>query len=153
MPADPQPGSPDDWLRHARSDLALARSRKGRDVLYEHLCFHAQQAAEKAIKKGLNPPAAFFHAQEIAKQLKLPFYKLCVGVMLSGWKTVKQLSYMANGFHAIRTATEDGDTKEGVLPVGQITGLIHDEPTVAELMERMVAEAAKQQQKLDAHFA
>ena len=53
---------------------------------------------------------------------------------------------------AIRTATEDGDTKEGVLPVGQVMGLLHDEPTVAELMERMVAEAKKQQQKLDAHF-
>jgi hypothetical protein len=32
-------------------------------------------------------------------------------------------------------------------------GLLHDEPAVAELMDRMVAEAAKQQQKLDAHFA
>ena len=40
-----------------------------------------------------------------------------------------------------------------VLPVGQVMGLLHDEPTVAELMERMVAEAKKQQQKLDAHFA
>jgi len=76
-----------------------------------------------------------------------------VGVIASGWKTVKQLSYMANGFKAIRTATEEGDTKQGVLPVGQVTGLIHDIPTVAELMDRMVAEAKKQQQKLDAHFA
>jgi enoyl-[acyl-carrier protein] reductase II len=110
-------------------------------------------AAEKAIKKGLNLPAAFFNAQEIAKQLKMPFFKLFVGVLLSGWKNARQLAFMANGFHAIRTATEDGDTKQGVLPVGQVMGLLHDEPTVAELMERMVAEAKKQQQKLDAHFA
>jgi len=110
-------------------------------------------AAERAVKKGLNLPAAFFNAQDIAKQLKLPFFKLFIGVMLAGWKTAKQLAFMANGFHAIRVATEDGDTKEGVLPVGQVMGLLHDEPTVAELMERMAAEAQKQQQKLDAHFA
>jgi enoyl-[acyl-carrier protein] reductase II len=110
-------------------------------------------AAEKAIKKGLNLPAAFFNAQEIAKQMKMPFLKLFVGVLLSGWKNARQLAFLANAFHAIRTATEDGDTKRGVLPVGQVMGLLHDEPTVAELMERMVAEAKKQQQKLDAHFA
>lgn len=44
------PGSPADWLRHARSDLALARGRHDPEVLLETLCFHAQQAAEKAVK-------------------------------------------------------------------------------------------------------
>ena len=110
-------------------------------------------AAAKAIKRGLNLPAAFFNAQEISKQLGLPFYKLFIGVLMSGWKNARQLAFMANGFKAIRTATEDGDLKQGVLPVGQITGLIHDEPTVAELIEKMVAQAKQQQQKLDAHFA
>lgn len=46
-------GSPQDWLRYARSDLALARTRKSRVVLYQHLCFHAQQAAEKSLKAVL----------------------------------------------------------------------------------------------------
>lgn len=45
-----QAGSPSDWLRHAQSDLAIARARKSRRMLYEHQCFHAQQAAEKAVK-------------------------------------------------------------------------------------------------------
>ena len=45
-----EPGSPADWLRHARSDLAIAGARKSRQILYEHQCFHAQQAAEKAVK-------------------------------------------------------------------------------------------------------
>ena len=52
-PKAPAPGSPQDWLRHARSDLALARGRKSELILSEHLCFHAQQAAEKAIKAVL----------------------------------------------------------------------------------------------------
>jgi HEPN domain-containing protein len=42
---------PREWLRNARS--SLARCRAGRqlpEVLFEDLCFDAQQAAEKAIK-------------------------------------------------------------------------------------------------------
>lgn len=37
----------------ARSDLALARRSPEPDVLPETLCFHAQQAAEKALKAVL----------------------------------------------------------------------------------------------------
>lgn len=38
------------WLQNARSDLALAKVPKTRSINYSHLCFHAQQAAEKSIK-------------------------------------------------------------------------------------------------------
>ena len=38
-----------EWISRARSDLALARARP-EGVYLEDLCFHAQQAAEKAIK-------------------------------------------------------------------------------------------------------
>lgn len=53
LPELPAPGSPQDWLRNAQSDLTLARLRRTRGMLYEHLCFHAQQAAEKALKAVL----------------------------------------------------------------------------------------------------
>jgi HEPN domain-containing protein len=46
----PVPGSPADWLRHARSDLSLAATAPPAGVLYEALCYHAQQASEKALK-------------------------------------------------------------------------------------------------------
>ena len=47
-------GSADDWLRHAESDLSLAQiKRNGDEILIETLCFHAQQAAEKALKAVL----------------------------------------------------------------------------------------------------
>ena len=45
-----RPGSPEDWLLHAQSDLALARISPPEDVMLEGLCFHAQQAVEKALK-------------------------------------------------------------------------------------------------------
>ena len=51
MPPEKFPkGSPQDWLLHAYSDLELARTAKSPRVLYESLCYHAQQAAEKALK-------------------------------------------------------------------------------------------------------
>ncbi len=47
------PGSPEDWIRYAKADLALARVPLPQGGLYELLCFHAQQAAEKGLKAVL----------------------------------------------------------------------------------------------------
>jgi enoyl-[acyl-carrier protein] reductase II len=98
-------------------------------------------AARKAIKKGFDPFGALVNSRMIAEQLHLPYLKLFFGVMLSGYKNAKQLGYMATAFDAIMRATEKGDLKKGVLTVGQATGLIHDIPTVAQLLDRMVKEA------------
>ena len=46
------PDNPAEWLHRARSSLALAR-QKTTEVLYEDLCYQAQQAAEKALKAVL----------------------------------------------------------------------------------------------------
>lgn len=54
-------GSPESWLKYANSDLELARVSKPQNVFFETLCFHAQQAAEKAIKALL-----------IAKEITFP---------------------------------------------------------------------------------
>lgn len=54
MPPDPPaPGSAADWLRRARSDLMLASIPLPQGVLYNELCFHAQQAVEKSLKAVL----------------------------------------------------------------------------------------------------
>jgi HEPN domain-containing protein len=49
------------WLAYSESDLAVARGVDRPGVLTETLCFHAQQAAEKAVKavlvaEGAEPP-------------------------------------------------------------------------------------------------
>jgi HEPN domain-containing protein len=49
-PEDVVCGSAEDWLRHARSDLAMAQLTPPPGALPEALCFHAQQAVEKALK-------------------------------------------------------------------------------------------------------
>jgi HEPN domain-containing protein len=47
-------GSPEEWMSHAESDLRLASLAAGdSSIRREQVCFHAQQAAEKAIKAVL----------------------------------------------------------------------------------------------------
>ena len=62
------PDTPQEWLRRARADLALARvGLNAEGTLPEDLCYHAQQAAEKAIKAVLvsrNVDFPWVHALE-----------------------------------------------------------------------------------------
>ncbi len=50
MPPEPEMGTPLEWLRRAESNLIRAKQPRPEGVLWEALCFDAQQAAEKAIK-------------------------------------------------------------------------------------------------------
>jgi enoyl-[acyl-carrier protein] reductase II len=109
-------------------------------------------AAVRAIRRGLDLPAAFVNSREIAAQLHIPYMKLFIGVLASGWKNARQLAFMANGFKAIRLATEEGDRERGVLPVGQAMGLIRDEPTVKEVVERIVSDAKAVQRRMAGQF-
>ncbi len=73
------PGSPQEWLRHAESDLLLAKlGADNEDVLTAQVCFHAQQAIEKALKglliqRGLRFPPVHDLEQllEIAQRAKI----------------------------------------------------------------------------------
>ena len=46
-------GSPEEWVKRAKSNLAIARQPKTEDIFFEDLCFETQQAAEKALKAVL----------------------------------------------------------------------------------------------------
>jgi len=48
------PALPEEWVVYANSDLNLARlGQESKDVLPQQICFHAQQAVEKAFKAVL----------------------------------------------------------------------------------------------------
>jgi NAD(P)H-dependent flavin oxidoreductase YrpB (nitropropane dioxygenase family) len=52
-----------------------------------------------------------------------------------------QVAMAANAPMLIKAALVDGKPEVGVLPTGQVTGVIDELPTVAELLDRIVAEA------------
>jgi HEPN domain-containing protein len=49
----PNVENPEEWLRYACSDLKIATTAHVPGIRLEGLCFHAQQAAEKALKAVL----------------------------------------------------------------------------------------------------
>ena len=69
MPKRFSPDDPREWLNRARSDLLMARTQK-EGIYLEDLCFHAQQAAEKAIKALLIKHSVKFpYVHDIAELL------------------------------------------------------------------------------------
>jgi NAD(P)H-dependent flavin oxidoreductase YrpB (nitropropane dioxygenase family) len=61
-----------------------------------------------------------------------------------------QVAMAANAPMLIKAALVDGQAEVGVLPTGQVTGLVDEVPTVAELVDRIVTEAAATQKRLGA---
>jgi len=55
--------------------------------------------------------------------------------------TLPELIPLLKGEHGLK-ALREGDADHGLLAAGQVVGLIHDVPTVAELVETIVAQAA-----------
>ena len=52
-PEKRMPGSPNEWLRRARGNLARVSHPKREDEFWEDYCFDVQQASEKALKAVL----------------------------------------------------------------------------------------------------
>lgn len=62
--------------------------------------------------------------------------------------TWAQVAMAANAPMLTRATMVEGRLEAGILPTGQVTGLIEELPTVAELIEGMVAEASATLQRL-----
>lgn len=99
------------------------------------------KGARRMMKRRLNPLSALFLSRKIANLLGLPWGKIFLGIMLAGPKTAIQMARMATGFKAFEVGTMDGDNINGILPLGQITGIIKDTPKVKDVIERIVKEA------------
>jgi NAD(P)H-dependent flavin oxidoreductase YrpB (nitropropane dioxygenase family) len=70
--------------------------------------------------------------------------------MLKGPKMGMNLAHMAQAYAAIKKATEDGDLDKGVYLSGQVQGIIHDIPTVAEVINKTMKEFIQIQEDIAA---
>ena len=105
--------------------------------------------ARKIMNRRLNPFTALFNSRKIAGLLGFPWLKLAVGIMFSGYKRSIQMARMAIGFEAFKVGTMNGDNKKGVLPLGQITGIIKDTPTVKKIIDRTIEQAGEVKKNLN----
>ena len=92
----------------------------------------------------LKLPAAMRRALAFRKQTGTPLEALVregLAMRKSQGLSWAQLAMAANAPMLIKAALVDGDPSVGVLPTGQVTGVIDELPPVAELIEAIVAEA------------
>lgn len=99
----------------------------------------AQQILNSRV--GLNPFRVFIDSFGIARELQIPYLKLFIDVIKKGPKQTADMMRMAQQLRAHTVTLTTGDLKTGMTGGGQSVGLVHDIPTVAEVMQRIVAEA------------
>lgn len=93
---------------------------------------------------ALKLPAALKRALAFRKQTGTPLRELVdegLAMRKSQDLTWAQLAMAANAPMLIKAALVDGDASVGVLPTGQVTGVIDELPSVADLIDSIVSEA------------
>lgn len=93
---------------------------------------------------ALKLPAAVRRALAFRKQTGTPIKELVqegLAMRKSQDLTWAQLAMAANAPMLIKAALVDGDPTVGVLPTGQVTGVIGEMPSVAALLENIMEEA------------
>jgi enoyl-[acyl-carrier protein] reductase II len=89
-------------------------------------------------------PRAFLASLKISRELKMPWIKVLIGLLLQGGLGLLiKLAHFAIAVEAIKKMTIEGDMKKGVQLTGQVQGIIHDVPTVSDLMEKIVKESGE----------
>jgi enoyl-[acyl-carrier protein] reductase II len=102
---------------------------------------------------GLNPFRVFLDSFGVARELQIPYLKLFMDVIKMGPKATVAMMRMAQMMEAHTVTLTTGDVKTGMTASGQSVGLIHDVPSVAEVIERLVADAREAQARLAASLA
>eukprot|EP00636_Phaeomonas_parva_P015276 CAMPEP_0118862682 /NCGR_PEP_ID=MMETSP1163-20130328/7802_1 /TAXON_ID=124430 /ORGANISM="Phaeomonas parva, Strain CCMP2877" /LENGTH=353 /DNA_ID=CAMNT_0006796605 /DNA_START=74 /DNA_END=1135 /DNA_ORIENTATION=+ len=130
-------------LAQTTKDAVVERSEadtiysKNFDGLYARVM--KTPAAIKATKSPTNPLVAAYNSFSAAQDFGIPLWKVIPG-LLTQWDKMYMLSQFGGAMGAIQAAQE-GDLDNGVQFIGQSQGLITDQPTVDELVQRVIAEA------------
>jgi enoyl-[acyl-carrier protein] reductase II len=94
-----------------------------------------------ASARMLNLWEVFMNSFTIAKELNIPWIKLCTQTLSLGPKQIEMMMRMSQMLKMHTLTMSTGDLEKGMTASGQSVGLVHDVPTIAELMQRIVAEA------------
>jgi enoyl-[acyl-carrier protein] reductase II len=81
-----------------------------------------------------------YRALKAAQQMNLPLWKVLPG-LLTQWDKMYMIAQFGAATEALQAATVHGKLDEGVQFIGQCHGMIHDIPTVEELVQRIAEEA------------
>ena len=96
--------------------------------------------AQKRMASRPNPFVVLYRALQAAGTMNVPLWKVLPGMMVE-YDKIYALAQFGAATHDIQAATVDGDIERGVQFIGQCAGLIHDVPTVDDLVQRIMREA------------
>lgn len=107
------------------------------------------QAVRMANSKMLNVWEVFTHSFTIAKELNIPWIKLAVQTLSLGPKQIESMMRMSQMLKMHGYTMTSGDLDKGMTASGQSVGLVHDVPTIAELLVRIMAEVEATHRKMN----
>lgn len=96
--------------------------------------------AKNVTRKKLNPVRAVWRALQAARENKRPLLGILKDVFKMGFADALKVTFFGAAVLQIKRATIEGDLNRGVQLIGQVQGLVHDVPTVAELTQRVMQE-------------
>lgn len=106
-------------------------------------------AAERMVNaKMLNVWEIFLNSFTIAKELNIPWLKLATSTLSMGPRHVESMMRMSQMLKMHGLTMSTGDLDKGMTASGQSVGLVHDLPSIAELMQTIIAEAEAVQRRL-----
>jgi enoyl-[acyl-carrier protein] reductase II len=101
---------------------------------------------EKYTARRLSPPLAVARSLRAASELNTPMGQLARDALREGPVQAVKIAYFGAATLAMRKAMHQGDHVQGVQLIGQSQGLVHDLPSVAEIIERTLAQGREVQQ-------
>lgn len=106
-------------------------------------------AAERMVNaKMLNVWEIFLNSFTIAKELNTPWLKLVKHTLSLGPRQIESMMRMSKMLQMHGLTMSTGDLDKGMTASGQSVGLVHDLPSIAELIKTIIAEAEAVQRRL-----
>jgi len=109
--------------------------------------------SERAVKGSINPIAVFLNSFSLARELNTPYPKMFWDVIKNGPRHTFEMMRMSKMLQMHTVTLTTGDLEKGMTASGMSVGLVHDLPTIAELMARIVEEARATHARLNAQMA
>lgn len=109
--------------------------------------------AEERMAKKLNLWRVLWRALAAARESGRPLLGLVAEVLRNGFVQTLKITYFGAATAEIRRAIQDGDHERGIQLIGQVQGLVHDVPSVAEIVQRTVAEAENALERVSVQVA
>jgi len=103
---------------------------------------------EKYTARRLGPGLVIVRSLRAARELKTPLRQLAREALSQGLLHAIKVAYFGAATLAMRKAIREADHNEGVQLIGQSQGLVHDVPTVAEIIDRVMRHAAEIKSRL-----